>query len=219
MTTSAVYDRQRASAPGLAYYSLPESSSSSSQASHGSSVGTKSLPEQRPGSQSHYTLRNSVPEPGPSRSHHPPLSEPGPSSRSHYPPSSLESTHWEPNIQRIPANCSLSTLENARYSLESDPKPDHPNEDRHFALENRTFKVFAVFDGHDGGRAAGFTSYYMRQLFSAVSWERAVMTGGEIIAQAMDQFFRTTDKEFFNSIRQYISEVQSLKSVIPPVSS
>ena len=217
MTSSAVYDRQRASAPGLAYYSLPEASSS---ASHASSGGTKSLPEQRHSSQSQYNHRSSVPEPGPSlQSHHPPLSEPGPSSQGRYPLTSLESTHWEPCVQRTPANCSLSTLENARYSLESEPKPDHPNEDRHFALENRTFKVFAVFDGHDGGRAAGFASYYMRQLFSAVSWERAVTTGGEIIAQAMDQFFRTTDKEFFSSIRQYITEVQSLKSVIPPVSS
>ena len=146
------------------------------------------------------------------------LGEPGPSSQAQgVGPVSLDS--WEPSVQRTPEDCSFSSLENARYSLQDDPKADHPNEDRYFALEKGQFKVFAVFDGHDGGRTAGFASNYMRELFSATSWDRAVSSGGEIVAQALEQFFKTTDKEWFRSIRSYITEIQSLKSVIPPVSS
>lgn len=144
------------------------------------------------------------------------LGEPGPGSRNQ-PPISLD-TNWEPSVPRTPENCSSSTLENARYSLDSDPRPDHPNEDRYFALENRSFKVFAVFDGHDGGRAAGFASSYMRELFHAVSWERALASGGEVVPQALEQFFKATEREFFKGIQPIISEVQSLKSVIPSVS-
>ena len=134
--------------------------------------------------------------------------------RSWSPPSS--SLDWDPS--RTPFNTSLSTLENARYSLESGGMPDHPNEDRHFALETRLFKAFAVFDGHDGERAVGFASSYMRELFYNVSWERAVANGGEIVPKALEEFFKATDREFFKSIRQYINEVQSLKAAIPPVS-
>ena len=192
MTTS-VYDRSTASAPGLAYYhsSLPETSSSSSSSSS-----------------------SRVASGGGSRL----LGEPGPSSLSQQGGAPVSLGSWEPSIQRTPEDCSSSTLENARYSPQEDPKADHPNEDRYFALEKGQFKVFAVFDGHDGGRTAGFASSYMWELFSASSWDRAVSTGGEIVAQALEQFFKTTDREWFRSIRPYITETQSLKSVIPPVS-
>ena len=123
---------------------------------------------------------------------------------------------WDPS--RLPFNTTTSTLENARYSLEEGSKPDHPNEDRYFALETRTFKAFAVFDGHDGERAVGLASSYMRELFYNVSWERAVAKGGEVVPQALEEFFKATDREFFKSIRQYITELQSLKAIIPPVS-
>lgn len=157
----------------------------------------------------------SLPEPLPSTSR-------GSSQASHSqqrsrspPPSSAQ--NWDPT--RVPFNTSTSTLENARYSLESGPKPDHPNEDRYFAIENRTFKAFAVLDGHDGERAVGFASSYLRELFYNASWERAIATGGEIVPQALEEFFKATEREFFKSIRKVIDEVQSLKAMIPPVSS
>lgn len=139
------------------------------------------------------------------------------SPRSRSPPSSSSTASWDPS--RIPFNTSTSTLENARYSLESGSKPDHQNEDRYFAMETRTFKTFAVFDGHDGERAVGFASSYMRELFYNTSWERAVANGGEIVPKALEEFFKATDREFFKNIRNVIDEVQTLKAAIPPVSS
>ena len=157
------------------------------------------------------SAHSSLPEPISSSSR----SQASGSPRSWSPPTS--SLNWDPS--RTPFNTSLSTLENARYSLESGAKSDHPNEDRHFALEMRTFKAFAVFDGHDGERAVGFASSYLRELFYNLSWERAIASGGEIVPKALEEFFKATEKEFFKSIRQYINEVQSLKAAIPPVSS
>lgn len=154
----------------------------------------------------------SLPEPLPSTSRG---SQASHSPRSQSPPSSSTAS-WDPS--RIPFNTSTSTLENARYSLESGSKPDHQNEDRYFAMETRTFKAFAVFDGHDGERAVGFASSYLRQLFYNTSWERAVANGGEIVPKALEEFFKATDKEFFKSIRNVIDEVQTLKAAIPPVS-
>jgi hypothetical protein len=37
--------------------------------------------------------------------------------------------------------CSMATLENERYSLEGINRPDHDNEDRHFASEGRNYQV------------------------------------------------------------------------------
>jgi hypothetical protein len=82
----------------------------------------------------------------------------------------------------------------------------------------RTFKAFAVLDGHDGERAVGFASSYLRELFYNASWERAVANGGEIVPKALEEFFKATDREFFKSIRNVIDEVQTLKAAIPPVS-
>ena len=158
---------------------------------------------------------SSLPEPLPSTSRGSAQASHNPRSRS--PPSSSSAQNWDPT--RVPFNTSTSTLENSRYSLESGPKPDHPNEDRYFTVERRTFKAFAVFDGHDGERAVGFASSYMRELFFNTSWERAVANGGEIVPKALEEFFKATEREFFKSIRSVIDEVQSLKAVIPPVSS
>ncbi len=154
----------------------------------------------------------SLPEPLPSTS----SSRASRGPRSWSPPSTSSSAGWDPT--RTPFNTSSSTLENARYSLETGSKPDHQNEDRYFALETRTFKAFAVLDGHDGERAVGFASSYLRELFYNTSWERAVANGGEIVPKALEEFFKATDREFFKSIRNVIDEVQTLKAAIPPVS-
>ena len=200
--SASVYDGRHSSrASGLPYYGTTSSSTSSS------------LPEPPSSSSS----RSTAPPGGGSLS----LGEPGPSTRrqQQQQPSSLGSASWEPCVERTPFNCSLGTVENVRYSLEEDSRADHSNEDRFFALEKRTFKVFAVFDGHDGERAAGFASSYMRELFNSGSWEGAVRQGGEIIATALEQFFKATETQFFRSIQSTISEVQALKAAIPAVSS
>ena len=186
---------------------------SSTSLSHRHTVPVASSP-----GRAYYTRSPaSLPEPLTSRgsqtTSHNPRSQSPPSTSS---ASSSATASWDPS--RVPFNTSTSTLENARYSLESGSKPDHPNEDRYFASETRTFKAFAVFDGHDGERAVGFASSYLRELFYNPSWERAVASGGEIVPKALEEFFKATDREFFKSIRSVIDEVQTLKAAIPPVS-
>lgn len=116
------------------------------------------------------------------------------------------------------ASCSQATLENARYSLQLAPLADHTNEDRHFALEGPNYKVFGVFDGHDGPRAAGFASNYMMQLFDTTSWISVVKNGNSsIIHEALVEFFRATEKDFFKSIQRYIDEKEITQRRIPSV--
>ena len=114
-------------------------------------------------------------------------------------------------------NLSAATLENARYSLEHFHTSDHPNEDRHFIVDMGYFQVFAVFDGHDGERAAHLASTYMEQLFKSQSWDSIVRQSGEYISDALMEFFRATEKEFFGSIRSYIDERNRLQARIPQV--
>lgn len=192
MNSTLSHRQPVASTPGSAYYPSPSPPPS----------GQFSLPESLPSTSSSHGSQASR----------------GP--RSWSPPSTSSSasagTGWDPT--RTPFNTSSSTLENARYSLETGSKPDHQNEDRYFALETRTFKAFAVLDGHDGERAVGFASSYLRELFYNTSWERAVANGGEIVPKALEEFFKATDREFFKSIRGVIDEVQALKAAIPQVS-
>lgn len=116
------------------------------------------------------------------------------------------------------ANCSQATLENARYSLDKAPMADHPNEDRYFSLAGPNYKVFGVFDGHDGSRAAGFASNYMMQLFDTPSWTNISRQGNpRIVEEALGEFFRATEKDFFRSIQGHINEKEALQSRIPPV--
>ena len=125
---------------------------------------------------------------------------------------------WTPSTVRKPSNCSVASLENARYHLDGIPTSDHPNEDRNFAVEGHveggTFQTFGVFDGHDGPRAAGFASNYIVDLFNSPSWRRIV--AGDI-PQALEEFFKAADKDFFQSIKSSIDEKEALQSVIPPV--
>ena len=137
----------------------------------------------------------------------------------------LESHSTGPNVLPSPIpqppsdkHYSGATLENARYSLGGPPTSDHPNEDRHFALEGPKYKVFGVFDGHDGPRAAGFASNYMMELFDTPSWKNIVtQPDHDIITEALGEFFLATDRDFFRSIRVYINEKEALQRVIPQV--
>lgn len=121
---------------------------------------------------------------------------------------------WTPSKFREPHNCSVASLENARYHLDGIPTSDHPNEDRHFAIEGNNFCTFGVFDGHDGPKAAGFASNYILEVFNSPSWQRIEARD---IPLALEEFFKTTDKEFFRSIKSSIDEKEALQSMIPPV--
>ncbi len=113
---------------------------------------------------------------------------------------------------------SQATLENEHYSLDGLCTPDHANEDRYFSLENSDYRVFAVFDGHDGGRAAGFASSYMHQLFATPSWNHIVAQAKPaIIHEALNEFFKVTEQDFFKSIQRFIAETEYLQSIIPQV--
>ena len=117
---------------------------------------------------------------------------------------------------------SVATLENARYQAHGIPRSEHPNEDRHLELEGENFKVFAVFDGHDGPRAAGFAANYFYEYFNTESWKSLItqrtQVQREMIPDALKEFFRAAEKEFFNSIRPAIVEKQQLQRTIPSVS-
>lgn len=121
---------------------------------------------------------------------------------------------WTPSRSRKPQNYSVASLENSRYHLDGIPTSDHPNEDRHFAVEGDNCHTFGVFDGHDGPKAAGFASNYILEVFNSPSWQRIEARD---IPLALEEFFKTTDKEFFRSIKSSIDEKEALQSVIPPV--
>ena len=128
---------------------------------------------------------------------------------------------WTPPGLRKPRNCSVASLENAHYHLDGVPTSDHPNEDRHFALEGDNFCSFGVFDGHDGPKAAGFASNYLLEVsnyllevFNSPTWNRLEARD---IPLALEDFFKTTDKEFFRSIKSSTDEAEALQSMIPPV--
>ena len=113
---------------------------------------------------------------------------------------------------------SEATLENERYSLDELHRPDHHNEDRSFVVRERDYRVFAVFDGHDGQRAAGFASNYMYQLFQTTSWSSVVAkASSNLLCEALGEFFKATDKDFFQSIQEFVEEKESLQRSIPQV--
>lgn len=113
---------------------------------------------------------------------------------------------------------SKATLENERYSLDGISRPDHDNEDRDFFREESDYTVFGVFDGHDGSRASGFASSYMRSLFDMPFWSSIMnQASDKIMREAMNEFFRDTEKEFFRSIQSHIDEKNRLQRIIPQV--
>ena len=134
-------------------------------------------------------------------------------------PKSLPSrTHPVP---RQTSETSVASLENARYRQGEVPRAEHPNEDRHFTLDDGYCKVYGVFDGHDGPRAAGFASNYFIQYFSTESWKSLISLPSEIqrqqIPMALREFFKAAEKEFFQSIKQHIDERKQLQRIIPQV--
>ena len=89
-------------------------------------------------------------------------------------------------------------------------------------LKGDNYDVFAVFDGHDGPRAAGFASHALMDMFNSESWKSLTRSSLEAqkenIPLALKEFFKETEKQFFRGIRSTIEEKRSLQAIIPPVS-
>ena len=137
--------------------------------------------------------------------------DPGPSQGSY--------DDWSPSVHKTVPECSSATLENARYTPDGYPRSDHDNEDRHFVFDGNDYQVLGVFDGHDGGRAAGFASNYMRELFDMDSWKTVIGNRDQdsMIPQVLAEFFKATDREFFRSIEKDIEWKEIYTSLIPEV--
>ena len=129
-----------------------------------------------------------------------------------------------PHVEPLRSESSVATLENARYQKGDVPRSEHSNEDRHFKVElaGENFKVYGVFDGHDGPRAAGYASNCFMEYFNSDSWKSLVRLPPQVrkeqIPMALREFFRAAEKEFFDSIRSAIEEKKELQRDIPSVS-
>lgn len=126
---------------------------------------------------------------------------------------------WTPTIPKKVLECSSATLENARYQLNGFSSSDHSNEDRYFVHEGDGFQTLGVFDGHDGVKAAGFASNFMMGLFQAQSWKTVVANPNKksLLSMVFEEFFTTTDKEFFRSIKKDIEMKEVFTARIPEV--
>jgi len=135
-------------------------------------------------------------------------------------PMATLSAEWTPSPPSILQGCSSATLDNARYELSKYPRREHENEDGYFTKEKDNCKVFAVFDGHDGSRAVGFTSNYMAQLFDMPSWHKVVdnKESDDQLRHMLKEFFRATEDSFFQSIAWEIEKKEVYSALIPPVS-
>ncbi len=190
-------------------------------------VSARPTPPSRPlaasvAGSAYYVDRDRLSRRGPWEDHQP-LSDIGRSTAREVPTprrrSATTPDNWTPSVVKTPVNYSTASLENARYHVGGPSRADHSNEDRDFALEGDGFQVFAVFDGHDGPRAAGFASNYFMEYFQSSSWQRVVPRDSRNIQIALQEFFRSTEAEFFKSIQAVIDEKNTLQAVIPPVSS
>ena len=112
---------------------------------------------------------------------------------------------------------SASTIENARYSVNQSPRPDHANDDRHFVInEGSQLRVFAVFDGHDGSKASEFVCEYMKQFFENQFLSK--VESGELIHDILQDAFLKTEDAFFKRIKAFIEEKKAIQANIPGVS-
>ena len=109
------------------------------------------------------------------------------------------------------SNCSI---ENARYSVNGPPCPDHPNDDRSFVIINggNSFKAFGIFDGHDGSNASIFASDYMERLLQA---ELKIKIETERNMEAvLQEMFAKTDGAFFYRIQKLLNEKKHISEIL-----
>ena len=116
-------------------------------------------------------------------------------------------------------NCSVYSVQNERYKLDAPSHKDHDNEDEFLVHANSYSLCLCVFDGHDGSQAVKFVQRYMKaNIFDTKSWVKlSEFNQHEEMESALAEFIKVTDKDFFKSIRNFISEKLYLQSDIPKV--
>ena len=117
---------------------------------------------------------------------------------------------------QLPAYYSYSTLENARYSVDQPPRPDHVNDDRAFVI-NREGRatILAVFDGHDGNKASSFVDDYMYKLFNSDDTLNQLEYSD--VHTVLTNAFLDTEQAFFKQLQPLIEEKELIQRTIPKV--
>ena len=132
-------------------------------------------------------------------------------------PSILPSSQVDSVLHVSPRNViSAHSIENSGYSLGKPHRSDHPNDDTYFHHVGANFKVFAVFDGHDGSNASIFACKYMKDFF-VTRFDQKILNGVDV-SKVLESFFEETERMFFESMREpldrKISIALQLKVVI-----
>ena len=102
---------------------------------------------------------------------------------------------------KVPLRNVISThsIENSRYSFGKPHRSDHPNDDTYFHHVGANFKVFAVFDGHDGSNASIFACKHMKEFFET-RFDQKILNGD--VSKVLESFFEETERMFFGSMRE-----------------
>ena len=148
------------------------------------------------------------------------ISGPHPSSDYSLVPSSGNHPHQPVNqsLEQLHPYYSLAKLENARYSVDQPPRPDHDNDDKAFVInkEGRA-TILAVFDGHDGNKASSFVDDYMYRLFNSDDTLNQLEQFD--VHTVLTNVFLDTEEAFFNKLQPFITEKELIQRTIPKVKS
>ncbi|KAA0185234.1 hypothetical protein HAZT_HAZT009318 [Hyalella azteca] len=116
----------------------------------------------------------------------------------------------------MPDACRVGMSANQMYREDGTPCSAHEYEDRsiHFCLdrENQTY-LYAVFDGHDGAKAAYFAS---QRLPAELSFEQITpKSSREKVREVFATAFHAVEEAFLESIDHCIAERTQLLDKIP----
>ena len=103
---------------------------------------------------------------------------------------------------------SSHTIINARYSVDQLESPDHQNDDRCFidtSYEGK-YKVFGIFDGHDGSNASEFACSYMQSFL-----RQHLADNTSRINEILREMFEDTDRVFFKRMESSLNERGKIK--------
>eukprot|EP00731_Ephydatia_muelleri_P028924 Em0020g568a len=115
------------------------------------------------------------------------------------------------------SHVSSATIQNARLVHGTGHfQSTHPNEDEHFVVSEKKFKAFGVLDGHghSAQNVAKFASDKFRTFLETKSWLTVVRSSKDI-TEALSEFFRSVEADFFASIKGIVTEIESLIASIP----
>ena len=106
----------------------------------------------------------------------------------------------------IKHGCSMFSIENSRYTANGRANRDHSNEDRCFVgVDDRSFKIFGVFDGHDGSNASDLACDYTQSRFKR-RFQRDYEKSVHLVEKILEDLFTNTEEVFFKNIQHFIKE-------------